>query len=238
MSRTIAVFGAGSGLGTSVARRFGREGYRVALIARNLPRLDALAAALSAEGVEAAGFAADLSDPSGIPDLVARVDARFGRIDVVEYAPITTEGFTPAADLDAATMRRHVAVHLLTPIEIVRAVLPQLLERGDGGILVGQGSTAVHPRAHLSGVGPAMAAARNYIHSLHGELADRGVYAGVLHVGAMILGSAGHTAMTSGQMATRIDPGQIPTVDPSDLADVLWSMYTKRSAVEEYAAGV
>ena len=82
-----------------------------------------------------------------------------------------------------------------------------------------------------------MAAARNYIQSLHGELADRGVYAGVLHVGAMILGSAGHTAMTSGQMATRLDVSQIPTVDPADLADTLWSMYTKRDTFEEHASG-
>ena len=82
-----------------------------------------------------------------------------------------------------------------------------------------------------------MAAARNYIQSLHGELADRGVYAGVLHVGAMILGSAGHAAMTSGQMATRLDVSQIPTVDPADLADTLWSMYTKRDTFEEHASG-
>ncbi|MEV4516997.1 SDR family NAD(P)-dependent oxidoreductase [Dactylosporangium sp. NPDC049525] len=236
MSRTIAVFGAGTGLGTAVARRFGREGYRVALVARNRPRLDALADALTGEGIEAAGFAADLADPAGVPVLVTRITARFGRIDVVEYAPITTEGFTPATALDAATMRRHTDLFLLTPIEIVRAVLPQLLDRGDGGILIGQGSTAVHPRPHLSGAGPAMAATRNYIHSLHGELADRGVYAGVLHVGAMILGSAGHTAMLSGQMATRLDVSQIPTVDPADLAETVWSMYTKRDAVEQHVS--
>ena len=39
-TKTIAVFGAGPGMGRSVARRFGREGFQVALVARNQTRLD------------------------------------------------------------------------------------------------------------------------------------------------------------------------------------------------------
>ena len=46
MSKTIAVFGAGPGMGRSVARRFGREGFQVALVARNQTRLDAFAGEL------------------------------------------------------------------------------------------------------------------------------------------------------------------------------------------------
>jgi NAD(P)-dependent dehydrogenase (short-subunit alcohol dehydrogenase family) len=52
-TKTIAVFGVGPGMGRSVARRFGREGFQVALVARNQTRLDAFTAELAAEGITA-----------------------------------------------------------------------------------------------------------------------------------------------------------------------------------------
>ena len=59
---TIAIVGAGSGLGLETARRFAREGFAVALISRHQGRLDELAATLRAEGVTAEGFAANVRD--------------------------------------------------------------------------------------------------------------------------------------------------------------------------------
>lgn len=234
MTRTIVVFGAGTGLGAAVARRFGREGYRVALVARSQARLDDLATELAGEGIEAAAFPADLTLVADIPRLIARIRERFGRIDVVEYAPITTDTsmFTPVTKLDAATAQRYVDLYLLSLIEVVRAVLPEMLERGDGGILVGQGVSAVRPMPNLSGIGPAMAAARNYIQTLHAELADTGVYAGVVHIAAVVLGSAGHQAMTSGALPSGLDLSRVPTVDPADLADLMWSMLTDRDRAD------
>ncbi|MGH3167347.1 MAG: SDR family NAD(P)-dependent oxidoreductase [Trebonia sp.] len=107
MPKTIAILGAGPGLGASVARRFAREDFRVALVARRKDRLDALTAQLNAEGIEAAGFTADLSQPAEAPALMAAIRDRFGRIDVVEYQPISGEqNFTPATQLDSATLKR------------------------------------------------------------------------------------------------------------------------------------
>ncbi|SNY70186.1 SDR family NAD(P)-dependent oxidoreductase [Paractinoplanes atraurantiacus] len=228
MTRTIAVFGAGTGLGSSVARLFGRDGYRVALVARDRARLGTLAAELAAEGIEATAFAADLSRPDEIPALVKEI----GPIDVVEYAPIATEGFIPAAELRADTVRRLLDLHLLSFIEVVHAVLPGMVERGDGAILLGQGVSATHPRPGMSGPGPAMAAARNYVLSLHAELKDQGVYAGVLHIGAMVTGSAGYRAMTGGQFDLGIDISGIPTVDPDDLAAAFRDLMTGRDRAE------
>ncbi|MFD4635898.1 SDR family NAD(P)-dependent oxidoreductase [Lentzea sp. NPDC058436] len=87
MSQVIAIFGAGRGLGTALARRFAREGYRVALVARRAERLDALVRDLAAEGVEAAAFPADLSDPANGRAVVEAIRARWGRVDFVSYQP-------------------------------------------------------------------------------------------------------------------------------------------------------
>src|ERR1700731_3767276 len=87
MSKTIAVFGVGPGMGRSVARRFGREGFQVALVARNQARLDAYTGELAENGIEAAGFAGHIADRDALPAMIEAIMARFGPIDVLEYAP-------------------------------------------------------------------------------------------------------------------------------------------------------
>src|ERR1700759_5558376 len=87
MTSTIAVFGAGPGLGRSIARRFGQEGYQVALVARTRARLDAMTEELTAEGIQATGFTADLTDKASLPDTVAAITERLGHIDVLAYSP-------------------------------------------------------------------------------------------------------------------------------------------------------
>ncbi|MER5178564.1 SDR family NAD(P)-dependent oxidoreductase [Streptomyces sp. NPDC002896] len=235
MSKVIAVFGAGTGLGVSVARRFGREGFRVALVARRKDRLDALVEQLADEGIEAVAFSADLSKPAEVPALVEAIRDRFGRIDVVEYGPISgDQGFTAASELDAATLEGLSPLLLLTPVEVVQAVLPEWTERGDGTFLLTQGYSAAQPMPHLSGVGPVMSAARNYLYSLNAELAGTGVYAGTLTIGASIARSEMGEAAAAQIEAESGDGPRLPVVDPDDLAEHYWDMYIKRDRVEQF----
>lgn len=59
---TIAIVGAGAGLGQATAHRFGREGFSVALISRTQANVDKLAADLDEEGITARGYAANVRD--------------------------------------------------------------------------------------------------------------------------------------------------------------------------------
>lgn len=232
MPQVIAVFGAGPGLGASVARRFGRAGYAVALVARRVEPIQALADELSAEGIEAAAFPADLADQSAAVAALDAIRARFGRVDAIYYGPVGNAAFTPARELGADDLRPLLELLALTPIALVQAALPEMVERGSGTILVTHGASAVHPMANLSGFGPAMAATRNYLYSLNAELADAGVYVGTLAVAAMIERSAVHTSFTSGEMDLGQDAGAFPIVDPDELAEILWDLTTSRDRVE------
>jgi NAD(P)-dependent dehydrogenase (short-subunit alcohol dehydrogenase family) len=78
MKKTIVVCGHGPGISDAVARRFGREGFAVALVARNAARLNEAAAALAKEGIEAKAFPCDLGNESAVRATVREVRAGLG----------------------------------------------------------------------------------------------------------------------------------------------------------------
>ncbi|PDT33354.1 short-chain dehydrogenase [Rhizobium sp. M10] len=228
--KTIALFGAGTGLGASLAYRFGREGYRVALVARRAGPLEERVAELAQVGIEAAAFPADLTDLAGIPALVRSIEARFGPIDAAVYAPVPSDvNFVPALELDAAKLRSMADIFTFAPIEVSHTVLPGMLARGDGAVVIVSGLTAVVTMPGMSGVGPLMAAARNYVFTLNAEAMPKGVYAGTVNIGAVIDRSAGLRAMTSSGVA--LDP-RFPVIDPDEIAEEIWSLVTRRDRVE------
>jgi NADP-dependent 3-hydroxy acid dehydrogenase YdfG len=234
MSPVIAIFGAGSGLGTALARRFGREGFRVALVARRADKLAALVEELAADDVEAVAFPTDLSDPANGLAAVRSIRERFGRVDFVSYQPMPGgTAFTPATQLDSATLVPLTNLYLLTPVEIASAVIPEMVDRGSGGFIVTGGFTAAEPQPFISGLGPAMAAIRNYIYSLHGEVADAGVYAGVATLAALIKDSESYHSMTPEQLAEITGGTTGPhVIDPDELAQTYWRLFTDRTQVE------
>ena len=227
--KTIVLFGAGTGLGASLATRFGREGYRVALVARRAAPLQERVAELTREGIEATAFPADLSKLEGIPALVRAIEQRLGPIAVAIYSPVPSDvGFVPAVELDAAKLQSMANIFAFAPVEVSHAVLPGMLARGDGAVVVVGGLTAVVPIAGMSGAGPLMAAARNYILTLNAEVLPRGVYAGTVNIGAAIERSAGLRAMT----ASGMELGSYPVIDPDDIAREIWTLVTERNRVE------
>jgi 7-cyano-7-deazaguanine synthase in queuosine biosynthesis len=102
-----------------------------------------------------------------------------------------------------------------------------MIARGDGAFIYGNGLSSVRTVPGMSGVGPAMAAARNFIFTLNAEAKAHGVYAGAITIGALIEGSAGHAAMAaSGQ------PILYPVIQPSAIAHEVWELVTRRDRVE------
>lgn len=228
--KTIAIFGAGTGLGASLATRFGREGYHVALIARSNSALQERVAELAHAGIQAVAFPADLTRLEGIPTLMRSIEEQLGAIDVAIYAPVPSDVcFVPALELNASQLQSMANIFTFAPVEVSHAIMPGMLKRGDGAVVIVGGLTAVVTMPGMSGVGPLMAATRNYVFTLNAEAMPRGVYAGTVNIGAAIHRSAGLRAMTAHGVA--LDPS-FPVIDPDDIAEEIWSLVTRRDRVE------
>jgi len=172
----IAIIGAGPGLGAAVARRFGREGFSVALISRDQSKLDAMVAELQADGVTASGCAADVRVPAQLESALASAAAELGPITALQYSPLPSRDYLkPVLDLTPELALEALQFSALGLIHAVRAVLPAMREVGDGSIILINGGTSVKARAGFAGTSVAFPAESAYGEMLHDALEDEGV---------------------------------------------------------------
>src|SRR6202034_4869030 len=144
MSKSIAVFGAGPGLGQAVARRYAREGYAVTLVGRRREPLDLLARDLTSAGATAHVITADLADTGATPRLAERIRAKAGDLDAFYYAPTPDTGFVSAANLTPQRAQDFMPLVFYTMVALVQEFLPHMLDRGGRAILTAQGASTVH----------------------------------------------------------------------------------------------
>lgn len=207
---TFAIIGAGPNLGLAVARRFAREGFKVALLARNQARLDDLAAVLRSEGHTAEGFATDVRDTVSLQRALDTAAERLGPVEVLQYSPLPAKDFMrPVLETTAADLVGPVEFSIYGSVTATRQVIPGMRALGRGTILFINGSSAIRPRNEVTGTSIAFAGESAYAQLLHDALA-----ADDIHVGQLIipLGIGGG------------DPAHEPTA----LADTLWSIHTDR----------
>ncbi|MET1037644.1 MAG: SDR family NAD(P)-dependent oxidoreductase [Aeromicrobium sp.] len=214
---TIAIIGAGKGLGAAVARRFGAEGFAVGLISRHQGRLDALASELAGEGIQARGFAADVRDPASIAAALEQVTETLGPIEVLQYSPLPQKDFMrPVLETTPADLVGPIEFSIYGPVAAVHQVLPGMRFLGEdtGTILFVNGGSAVTPGRNVTGTSVAFAGQAAYIQLLHEVLAEEGI-----HVAQLIIGG-------------RIIEGDAEK-DPDVLAEHLWNLHAKRDTFRQ-----
>ncbi|GAB3607226.1 SDR family NAD(P)-dependent oxidoreductase [Conyzicola nivalis] len=205
----IAIIGAGPGLGAAVARRFGREGFSIALISRDRSKLDAMAAELGAAGVTASGFAADVREPGALEDALALAAAELGPITALQYSPLPSRDYLkPVLDLTPELALEALQFSALGLIRAVRTVLPAMREAGAGSVILINGGTSVKARAGFAGTSVAFPAESAYGEMLHEALEAEGI-----------------------RVAQLVIPGGIPQLElPNgidDVADRIWGLHAE-----------
>lgn len=234
MSRGTAavVIGAGPGLGLSIARRFGREGYAVELVSRSADRHAGYLAALSGEGVEARAHAADVRDRARMRAVLDEVAERHDGIGLLYYGPASLDPSSfpvPITEAGADAVRESME-YVYPAVDAASAVLPGMIERGDGGLLFAGGLSSVVPMPQLGNLAVPSAALRNYVVTLNAGLAGHGVYAGTLTIGGAIARGDIHTYLTGDP--ERFGDVAAGTLDPDDIAGTAWEMFAERGRAE------
>lgn len=129
------VTGASSGIGKATALALAREGAHIALAARREPLLRDVAGEIEALGREALPVPTDVSDRTQVDHLVQATLDRWGRVDIL----IANAGVyvrRPIRDLRVEDLERSMAVNFYGSVYPVLAVLPHMLERGQGHIVL------------------------------------------------------------------------------------------------------
>ncbi|WP_167473596.1 SDR family NAD(P)-dependent oxidoreductase [Nocardia arthritidis] len=225
--RTAVVIGVGPGLGMSIAHRFGREGFAIALISRNPERHPGYIAALNDAGIEAKAYAADVLD---MPRLRSALDT-IGAIDVMYYGATAMDPALPKpiTTIDADEVRRAMT-WVYPAVDTVAHVLPGMLERRSGALLFAGGLSAVRPLPALGSLAIATGAMRNYAVTLHAALAEHDIYAGTLTIGGLVERGDIHRHVTAHPEQFGDPTGR--TLDPDVIAETAWRLYRERDSAE------
>ncbi len=172
--RNVVVSGASAGIGAAIARVLGRRGWRVAIGARRLSRLEEVA-----EDVRKAGgtpFAAelDVTSPDSIDAFFSASEAAIGPIDaVVNNAGLSAPGLLH--EVAPEDLQLEVTTNLLGPMWMSRRAIPSMLEAGRGDLIFIGSDNAENPRPYQAGYSASKAGILNLTRVLAMELEGTGI---------------------------------------------------------------
>ncbi|MHC3760166.1 SDR family NAD(P)-dependent oxidoreductase [Staphylococcus succinus] len=212
--KTIVIVGAGTGLGLSLAKKFGAEGFRVAAISRNAEKLKVIQENLSNLSIEARIFTADITDLESLKQSIEAIKDEFGSIDVIEFSPYAKEEkFTNVLETTPQSVSEMLKTYLFPSIQIVNEVLPEMINKGSGSILFTTGVSTIFPLPFAGNAGIIGAGLRNYAENLYNEMEEKGVSIRHLSIG------------------TEIKSGTVG--DPDSIAEAWYNLYKEKGKFEE-----
>ncbi len=134
--RSVLVTGAGRGIGRSIALRCAAEGAAVALTGRSVSELEDVAAAVTADGGRAVVLPSDVRDENSVALMTSAVEAELGGIDVLVANSGVAGPTAPLCEVTSAEWDQTYAVNVRGVFLSCRAVLPGMLDRRSGAIVV------------------------------------------------------------------------------------------------------
>jgi NADP-dependent 3-hydroxy acid dehydrogenase YdfG len=126
MAKVAVITGSSSGIGAATARALAGDGFDVVLGARRVERLEKIAAEVGGEAI-----ALDVTDPAAVEELAARLP----RCDVLVNNAGGAHGLEPLADADEDRWRTMYESNVLGTMRMTRALLPRLIDSGDGHVV-------------------------------------------------------------------------------------------------------
>lgn len=221
--KVVLVTGASSGIGRAMAMALAAQGTKLALVGRSAERLGAIADRI---GNGAAAIAADLTKPGEVERVVSEAGSRFGRIDIL----LPNAGLYVAGDVvdgDPDAWDELLTINVNSVFRLVRAVLPQMIERKAGHIVI-TSSVSGHQAIQWEPVYSASKhAIQSFVHGLRRQVAAHNVRVGAVAPGVVLNELWGYTdaAAIDAKVETR------EGLRSEDVADAVVYMLTRPANV-------
>jgi NAD(P)-dependent dehydrogenase (short-subunit alcohol dehydrogenase family) len=198
------IVGAGTGISASLARRLAALDVKIGFAARDVGKLEALAAE-----TRAITFAADASEASAVADLFGEVDKRLGEPDLVIYNA-SARAHGPIAEIDPAAVEKAIAVTAFGGFLVTQQAAKRMVPRGRGAILLTGATASVKGFALSSAFAMGKFALRGLAQSAARELGPKGIHVAHFVIDGGVRG------------ARRSDPVDEPdsTLDPDAIAQI------------------
>ncbi|MCX2976126.1 SDR family NAD(P)-dependent oxidoreductase [Candidatus Marimicrobium litorale] len=180
MRETVCVItGVGPGTGAALVRKFS-ERYRIAMIARDEERLEALATAVPG----AMPFSCDVSDREALAATIGEINS-LGDTQVVVHNAVGG-GAGDVLSLDPDLLEHNFRVNTTALLQLVQSFGPAMVEAGRGAILATGNTAAYRGRANFASFAPTKAAQRILLESAARLLGPKGVHVAYVAIDAAI----------------------------------------------------
>jgi NAD(P)-dependent dehydrogenase (short-subunit alcohol dehydrogenase family) len=180
--RVVLVTGATGGLGAVVVRTFAEAGSSLGLVGTDGDRLAEAASRAGLADDRWAPGVGDLTDPGAAAAVVAAVVQRLGRVDALLHLVGGYAAGGPIAAFNDDDLRAMLDQHLWSTLNVARAVVPRMVERGWGRVVAVSASTAVTTPPNLGAYSVAKAAEETLLRTLAREVAGDGITVNVIAV--------------------------------------------------------
>ena len=192
--KTIMITGASSGIGRGLAVELSRRGAKVGLIARRADALAELAREIETENGKAIALPADVMDAESLNAAATKLRNALGPIDVL-IANAGVGATVDGAELKGSTVAGVINVNVLGAANSVEAVVPEMVKRGRGQLVVISSLAAYRGLPKSAAYCASKAAVSAFFESLRLDLTPRGIDVTIIHPGFI------KTPLTAGRHA-------------------------------------
>jgi NAD(P)-dependent dehydrogenase (short-subunit alcohol dehydrogenase family) len=182
---SVLVTGAGRGIGKRLAIGFARHGARIGLLARSKAELDLCHLEIEHAGGNALRIRTDVSDYEQVAAAVERMRVQFGSpADILICAAGTLGPIGPFAESSPKSWQEVIGTNLIGVFNACRAVLPHMIERRAGKILILSGGGATPARPNFAVYGATKTALVRFVESLAEEVVEHNIQVNGISPGA------------------------------------------------------
>jgi short-subunit dehydrogenase len=212
--KVVLVTGASEGIGEATARLLTAQGAKVALAARSIDKLNALAGELD----DSFAVQVDMTQPESIAAMIDATIEHYSRIDVL----VNNAGRSLRArvtDIKVADFQSIVELNIYGPLLAMQAVIPHMRRQGGGSIINISSNVSKMAIPTIGAYAATKYALNGLTLTARGELADDGIVVTVMHPG-LTATNFGKNATVDRSMASAPPPSGGSSVTPDTAQDV------------------